>query len=179
MNRKLHRATRDWLRSESSGQSTEAEEALRRVFSRLPSESVPFGFAEQVLERAGLTSVADRRRSLAGLWGLRAALSLCLLSVALFVLVLPGYVPALLGIFNPERLTEVGVGAVMSVFHQLGSGLVVWRALSAAGSIVTSTLSSPQGLAALLAALLLSIGGLRALHQVIFTERSSRYVRSA
>jgi hypothetical protein len=105
--------------------------------------------------------------------------SLCLVLVALFLLILPGYVPALLGIFNPERLTEMVIGAVMGVFHQLGAGLVVWRALSTAGSIVTSMLSSPQYFAALLAALLLIIGALRALHEVIFTERSSRYVRSA
>lgn len=179
MNKKLHQAAQQWLRQEAEGLSMEAEEALQEVFSRLPAEPVPFGFADRVLERAGLSTREAHRRSWAVFWGVRAALVLCLVSVALFALVIPSYIPALLGIFHPGRLTELGVGALVGVFHQLGVGLVFWRTLSTAGSIVTATLSSPQYLASLLLALLLSIGALRALHQVIITERSSRYVRSA
>lgn len=179
MNRNLKNAVRHWLYLESSDRPESAEDALRRVFSRLPAEPVPVGFADRLLARAGLAPVGASTPSWAAFWGLRAALSLCLSLVALFFLAIPSYLPALLGIFNPSRATEMGVSALVGFFHQLGVGLVVWRALSTVGAIVSSTLSSPQYLAALSLAVLLSIGALRALHEVIITERSSRYVGSA
>ena len=179
MNRKLKRATNHWLEQEKSGRSEEAEQALQKVFSRLPAEPVPIGFAERVLQQVGFGPTASAARSWAAFWGVRAAVSLCLILVALFLLIIPSYLPALLGIFNPNRMAEVGISALVGVSHQLGSGLVVWRALSKAGSIATTTLSSPQYLTALVLGLLLSIGALRALHEVIIAERSSRYVRSA
>jgi hypothetical protein len=179
VNRKLNRAVRQWLQLEHAERPESAEEALQDVFSRLPLEPVPAGFADRLLSRAGLGSPVTAGPSWAVFWGLRAAISLCLLLVALFLLVIPSYVPALLGIFNLSRATEMGVSALVGVFHQLGAGLVVWRALSVAGSIVSSTLSSPQDLTALFLAVLLSIGALRALHEVIIAERSTRYVGSA
>jgi len=179
VNRKLNRAVRQWLQLEFGERPESAEKALRDVFSRLPSEPVPAGFADRVLIRAGLESPVNAEHSWAAFWGLRAAVSLCLLLVALFLLVIPSYVPALLGIFNLGRATEMGISALAGLFYQLGVGLVVWRALSAAGSIVSSTLSSPQYLTALFLTVLLSIGALRVLHEVIVAERSTRYVGSA
>ncbi len=178
MNRKLNRAVRQWLQLEHAERPESAEKALQAVFSRLPVEPVPPGFADRLLIRAGLASPVTARHSWAAFWGVRAAVSLCLLLVALFLMVIPSYVPALLGIFNLSRATELGVSALVGVFHQLGAGLVVWKALSAAGSIVSSTLSSPQYLTALFLAVLLSIGALRVLHEVIIAERSTRYVGS-
>jgi len=99
--------------------------------------------------------------------------------MALFLLVIPSYLPALLGIFNLGRATGMGVNALVGLSHQLGEGLVIWRALSAAGAILSSTLSSPQNLTALFLGVLLSLGALRVLHEVIIAERSSRYVGSA
>ena len=115
----------------------------------------------------------------AAVWGVRAVISLCLVMMALFLLVIPSYLPALLGIFNPGRATEVGVNALVGVFHQLGAGLVIWRTLSAAGAILSSILSSPQNLTAIFLAVVLSIAALRILHDVLVAERSSRYVSSA
>lgn len=179
MNLKLNRAVGQWLRWERTESPEKAEGALREVFSSMPLEPVPVGFADRLLSRAGLAPAgAPAAPSWVAFWGLRSALTLCLVMVALFLLVLPSYLPALLGIFNPERATEMLVAALMGVSHQLGSGLVVWRTLSAAGSILSSTLSSPQYLMALGLAALLSIGALRALHKVILFERSSRYVGS-
>jgi len=177
--RNLNHAVRHWLRWERSDRSELAEKALQEVFTRMPLEPVPAGFADRLLVRAGLATPMSRANSWDAFWGLRAAVTLCLVLVALFLLVIPSYLLALLGIFNLNRATEIGVGALVGVFHQLGTGLVVWRALSAAGSIVSTTLSSPQYLTALFLAVLLSIGAMRVLHEVIIAERSSRYVGSA
>lgn len=174
---KLNRAVQQWLQAEQSGHPEAVEKALCKVFFRLPLEPVPTGFADRVLARAGLGAPAPAH-SWVAYWGLRAVVSLCLVLVALFLLVIPSYWPSLLGIFNPSRATEMGVNALVGLFHQLGSGLVIWRALSAAGSILASIVSSPEYLTALLLAVLLSIGAFRALHEVIVAERSSRYVGS-
>jgi len=177
---KLNRAVRQWLNLEHSDHPEQAEEALYRVFARLPLEPVPEGFADRLLVRAGLVATSTTpKHSWAAFWGLRAVVTLCLVLVALFLLVIPNYLPALLGIFNLSRVTEMGVNALVGLFHQLGAGLVVWRTLSAAGSIVSTTLSSPQYLTVLFLAVLLSIGAMRVLHEVIIAERSSRYVGSA
>jgi hypothetical protein len=104
--------------------------------------------------------------------------SLCLVLTALSLWAIPGYLPALLGIFNLASATELGVGALVGVFHQLGLGLVIWRIFSAAGAILSSTLSSPMYLVALFSAVLLSFGAFRVLHEVMVSERSSRYVGS-
>lgn len=179
MIRRLNRAVRQWLQTEQSSPSEMAERALERVFSRLPPEPVPAGFADRVMARAGFAVAAPPRHSWAAVWGLRAIVSLCFVLVALFLLVIPSYLPALLGIFNLSRATEMGVSGLVGLFHQLGSGLIVWRALSAAGAILSSTLSSPQYLTTLFLAALVSMGALRVLHEVIIAERSSRYVGSA
>lgn len=178
MTGKLNRAVQEWLRQERSGNTERAERALRGVFTRLPVQPVPEGFADRLLARAGLAPAPMSEPSWVGSWGLRAVMSISLALMALFLLVIPTYLPALLGIVNFGRATELGVNALVSIFHQLGAGLVIWRALSAAGSILMSSLSSPAYLMALLFALLLSIGALRALHEVIVAERSSRYVAS-
>lgn len=176
---KLHHTVRQWLRWENADDPRRAERALREVFASLPPESVPAGFADRLMLRAGMVPASvPAAPSWMAFWGLRAVVSLCLVLVTLFLLVIPSYLPSLLGILNPNRATEIGVGALMSISHQLGSGLVIWRALSAAGSILSSNLSSPQYLLALGLAALLSIAALRVLHQVIATERSSRYVGS-
>jgi len=175
--RKLKRAVRNWLLLERESRHQQSDRALQGVFLHLPPESVPYGFADRLMARAGLAPVPQQ--SMAAIWGLRAAVSCCLVLMALFLLVIPSYLPALLGIFNFARATELGVNAVVGVTHQLGLGLVIWRTLSAAGAILSSTLSSPPYLAALFLGVLLSIGALRLLHEVIIAERSTRYASSA
>lgn len=179
MTGKLKNSVEHWLREERRGSTGRAENALLEVFSRLPKEPVPDGFAERILIRAGIALPVVAERSWAAFWGVRAAISTCLVLIALFLVVIPGYIPALLGIFNLSRITEMGVAALVSVSHQLGVGLIVWRALSSAGGILSATLSSPQNLMVLMLGMLLSIGALRLLHDVLHAERSSRYVSSA
>ena len=178
MNRKLDRATRNWLHLEQEGLDQQADEALVGVFSRLPLESIPAGFADRIMARAGLTPVPTLDHTWTATWGLRLVVSLCLALTALSLWVIPGYLPALLGIFNLASATELGVAALVGVFHQLGSGLVIWRAFSAAGSILSSAVSSPMYLMALFSAVLLSFGAFRVLHEIVVSERSSRYVGS-
>ena len=179
MTRKLNHAVRHWLQLERAGQPEKAENALQQVFYGLPEEAVPAGFADRVLTRAGLMAPALSEHSWAAYWGIRAAISICLVLMALFLLVIPSYLPALLGIFNLSRAAEVGIGALVGVFYQLGAGLVIWRAFSAAGAILSSILSSPQSLTVIFLAVVLSMAALRVLHDVLVAERSSRYVGSA
>ena len=178
MNRKLNRATRHWLHLEQKGLDDQADEALVGVFSRLPLEPIPDGFADRIMVRAGLAPMPTLGPAWMETWGLRLVVSLCLVLTALSLWLIPGYLPALLGIFNLASATELGVSALVGVSHQLGSGLVVWRTFSAAGSILSSAMSSPMYLMALFSAVLLSFGAFRALHEVVVSERSSRYVGS-
>lgn len=178
MTSRINHAIRQWLASERDGDSDRADRALGQVFALLPLESVPSGFAEQVLARAGMSPVGMMVRRGTLSWGLRAAISLCLISVALFLMIIPGYLPALLGIFHLGRLADVAIGAFVGVVQQLGVGLVIWRTLSAAGSIVSSVMTSPPYLAALALGALMSLGALRILHEVMISERSSQYVGS-
>lgn len=178
MNRRLDRAARHWLHLEQKGLDQQADEALVGVFARLPLESVPDGFADLVMARAGLVPLSALGPAWTASWGLRLLVSLCLMLTALSLWVIPGYLPALLGIFNLASATELGVGALVGVFHQLGLGLVIWRIFSAAGAILSSTLSSPMYLMALFSAVLLSFGAFRVLHQIVVSDRSFRYVGS-
>ncbi len=176
MNRKLNRALDSWLQLEQKGLNQQADEALAGLFARLPLEPIPVGFADRLMARAGLEPVAAAEVGWIASWGLRLVVSVCLALTAISLWLIPGYFPALLGLFNPATATELAVGALVGVFHQLGSGLVVWRIFSTAGTILSSTLSSPIYLMALFSAVLLSFGAFRLLHEIVFSERSSRYV---
>ncbi len=179
MNRRIKHAVDRWLRMEREGRSERADRALQKVFSLMPVEPIPEGFTDRLLARTGLAPLPAPGHTWTPAWGQRAVVSLCLTLVALSFLIIPSYLPSLLGIFNLGQATELGVEAVVALCQQLGVGLVIWRALSAAGSILTSALSSPPSLALLFLSLLVSLGALRILHEFILTERSSRYVGSA
>lgn len=178
MKTRLEKAVHDWLHLEGQGADRQADEALQTVFSRLPEGPLPVGFADRVMARAGLMPASSVTPGWSASWVLRFVVSLCLALAATSVWMLPGYMPAALGIFNLASATEVGVGALAGVLHQLGSGLVVWRVFSSAGSILSSTLSSPGYLLALLLAALFSLAAFRVLHEIVVSERSSRYVGS-
>jgi len=179
VNRKLNRTLHHWLQLERAGDDAEAERALGTAFALLPEEAVPAGFADRVLMLAGLPPMPAAGLSQTAVWCLRAVIGLCLVVTALFLLVIPSYLPAMLGIFHLSRLTGFVIDAFVGVVEQLGIGLVIWRAASTVGSILSSVLSSPPYLAALALGALLSVAALRALHEVVVSERSSRYVGSA
>jgi hypothetical protein len=177
--RALHRAVERWLQVELGGPDSESERALVEVFARLPGPILPQGFADTVLVRAGLIPARSPEPSWATIWGLRAALSLCLALGALSLLMLPSVLPAVLGIVNPGKLAEFGLAAVVGGIQRLGVGLVVWRGFSSVGEVLSSVVSTPRVLAALGGSALLSIGAFRVLQGLILYERSSHYVSSA
>ena len=179
VNRKLNRTLRHWLELERKGSETEAEQALGAAFSLLPEEVVPAGFADRVLARTGLIPVPVVGLSRPAVWSLRAVTGLCMVVTAMFLLVIPSYLPAMMGIFHLSRFTGFAIDALVGLVERLGIGLVIWQAISTVGSILSTVLSSPPYLAALAFGALLSIVALRALHEVIDSERSSRYVGSA
>jgi hypothetical protein len=178
VDRKLNRALNSWLKLEQKGLNQQADEALVGLFARLPLEPIPAGFADRLMARAGFEPVATSGVGWTANLGIRMVVSLCLALMALSLWLIPGYLPALLGLFNLATLTELAVGALVGVFHQLGFGLVIWRIFSTAGTIVSSTLSSPIYLMALFSAVLMSFGAFRLLHEIVVSERSSRYVSS-
>ena len=178
MSKLLEQAIREWLRKERQGEDAQADRALAGVFSCLPAEPIPGGFVDQVMARLAWQPAVSPAPVRSFSWGSRAVLALSMVLTALFLLVVPSYIPALLGVFNLSRLTEIGIGFTADVSYQLGSGLVVWRVLTEAGEILAATLVSPSFLLMLTAALLLCLGAFSALHQVVLSERSSRYVGS-
>lgn len=178
MKRQLHRAVDDWLRQEGEGRGEQAERSLTGVFAHLPVESIPVGFGERVLARAGLVPSGIPTQPWAAVWTFRAALSLSMILGALFLVFLPSCLPSLLGIVHPGRVAEIGVTALIGVLERLGVGLVIWRALTSVGAILSSALSSPPFMTALALGILLSIGAFRFLSDLVVSERSSHYVSS-
>lgn len=178
MREKLQKRVRGWLAAER--QSAEAaDSALREVFLGLPAEPVPFGFADQVLARAGISATTSDRRSSAWIWFWRSALTVSLLLGALSIVVLPSTLLSLLAIINPGRLVDFGVGMGVDLVQRLGIGLVFWRVMAMIGSALSSAITSPQVLTVLVLSMLMSAVGLRVFHGLLVSERSSHYVGAA
>lgn len=179
MRQYLHLAVSEWLRHENEDRDWQAEESLRGVFAHLPEEPLPAGFAERILARAGLAPIAAPAQPWAAVWTLRATLSLSLALGALFLMLLPGYLPSLLGIVHPGRVAEIGVTALVGFIERLSFGLVFWRILSDVGAVLASAVSSPAFMAAAALSIVLSVSAFRLLHGLVVSERSSYYVGSA
>ena len=176
MNRKLRNAVFTWLRLQREGDDSRAEGALRSVFSLLPPESVPAGFSSRVLAQLGIAVAPAPQPAWRPNWVLRWVLCSCLLLGTWLTWFLPEVLPSVLALANPSWLIEFGMGAVVAITRRLTEGLIVWRVLADVSSRLTSILASPQYLAVLSSAALLSILAFRTLHGFIASERSSRYV---
>lgn len=179
MKQHLHGAVREWLRHENQGRNRQAEVSLRGVFSHLPVEPLPVGFAERVLARAGIVPMPAAAQPWAAVWTLRATLSLSLALGALFLMLLPSYLPSLLGIVHPGRIAEIGVTVLVGFIERLSFGLVFWRILNDVGAVLASALSSPAFMAAAVLSVALSVSAFRLLHGLVVSERSSYHVGSA
>ncbi len=130
----LHDAVSRWLLEEGAGDDREAEAALVRVFSALPTPEPPVGFADAVVHRAGVLVPAP----------------------------LPSWAPRLARGMAAAALVLVGLAAVFLplVLYVLGSTLtlgqgVEWAAagLLAVCRAVIEALSFWDGLAGALATL--------------------------
>lgn len=178
MKRRLKNAVNHWLDAERRDADGDAEKALSAVFSALPLPSLPAEFAESVLIRVGLAPAAVTAHPARLVWAWRATVALCLSLATVSVVLLPSYLPSLIGLMHPGRVVDLGLGALLALIQRFGTGLVFWRALSTVGNAISSVLSSPPYMLALGVVLLTSFGAFRLLNSLILSERSAFHVRS-
>lgn len=177
--RALERALTRWLALERAGRGAAAEEALARVFSRLPLPAVPAGFADRVLARAARTLPVLARRPAQLALPARLAVAVCLALAGTSVLLLVPGALALAGeLAGLLRPLELALGLLTGLAQRVGEGLAAWRALSEVGRLLSEIVASPPVLAALTAGLVASVGAFRLLQKMILPERSSRYAAS-
>ena len=170
--RKLHRAVRRWLRAEDAA-ADGAGTALRGVFRALPAPPLGDGFTARVMLAAGL---APRRAAAPLAW--RLALGGALVLSAAATSVAPAIAWGVLRRISPADVLQLGATAVVETCQRLAEGLAVWHAASSIGTTLAEALSAPPILAALLAASLLSAGGLRLLHGLLAMDRRSDNARA-
>lgn len=173
MNRRLHRAVNRWLQAES-GADAPSEEALRGVFQALPATRLPDGFADRVMLGAGLS--APRRVSFPLAW--RTALVAALLVAGVAAATMPRFALGLLRQITAGDVLRLVAGAVVETCQRLAEGLAVWQTANSVGGTFADLLTSPPILTALLAAMLLSAGGLRMLHGLLAIDRRSENARA-
>ena len=178
MKRKLRKAINNWLRYQSQGHDSQAEKALIEAFSHLPAETLPAGFASQILAQLGLRADVSAEPMWRPNWVFRMVLSLCLFLGAWIVWILPEILPSILTLASPARLADFGLAAMIGTVQRYAEGLVVWRVLADISATVTAILTSARALAMLASGALMSILAFRTLHGFITSERSSRYVSS-
>jgi hypothetical protein len=169
---RLHLAVRRWLRIESAD-GAGSDRALRRVFRALPAPPLGAGFADRVMLAAGL---APRRATAPLAW--RLALGGALTLAAAAAAVAPTIAFGLLRRVSPGDLLQLAASAVVETCQRLGEGLAVWQTVNSIGEIFAEVLSTPPILTALLAASLLSAGGLRLLHGLLAIDRRSDNARA-
>ncbi len=176
MNHRLKKAVFSWLRLQSEGRDDQAEAALQKAFSLMPVESVPAGFSSRVLAQLGIRVTPVPEPIWRPNWVLRWVLCSCLLLGSWITWILPEIFPSILALANPMKIADVGVGTMVAALQRLGEGLVVWRVLADMSTKLTLALTSPQSIAVLAMGALMSTLAFRALHGLIASERSSRYV---
>lgn len=165
MSRRLHRAVDRWLRAERAGGEL-SERRLRRVFQALPAPRLPAGFADRVLLAAGLT---PRRAALPLAWRLAAVAALAIAAAA--TATVPGFALGLLRQITPGDVLRFAATVVVETCQRLAEGLAVWQTVDSIGETFAAVLSTPSILAVLMAATLLSAGGLRMLHGLLAIDR--------
>ena len=178
MKRKLRTAFNNWLRYQREGYDLQAEEALAEAFSHLPAETLPAGFASQILAQMGLRAFPSAEPMWRPNWIFRLVLSSCLFLGAWLVWILPEILPSILALASPGRIAEFGLAAMVGTVQRYAEGLVVWGVLADIADTVTVALTSTRALALLASGALMSILAFRTLHGFITSERSSRYVNS-
>ena len=172
MKRRIHNAVDRWLRAERDAPEG-SDKALRRVFEALPVPSLPADFTERVMLGAGLT--APRRVAPIG-W--RIALVAALTVAAAATATVPSVALGVWSRISAGAVLRFAAGAVVETCQRLAEGLAVWQTVSSIGETFADVLSSPPILAFLLAATLLSAGGLRMLHGLLAIDRRSENARA-
>ena len=173
MSRNLHRAVNRWLTAERDG-AEGSERALRRVFAALPAPSLPAGFTDAVMARAGLA--VPVRAATPMVW--RLALAAALAAAAVAAATVPPVAYGLLSRITAGDVLRFAAGTVVEACQRLAEGLAVWQAFGSIGETFAGALSAPPILIALLAATLLSAGGFRMLHGLLAIDRRRENARA-
>ena len=166
-----------WLAAERDDRSGEAEAALLELFEALPPLAPPAGFADRVMERAGLRDAGAVHEGLFAHRWTRLVLAGCLLAMATSVLWLPQTLLALAGLWSfsfgdlveawARGLAEAGIW--LAAAFRLGGGLF------SLGETLTRSLATPQAAAVVGGCLLVSTLAFRFLRDLI-QERSWSHV---
>lgn len=169
-----HDALTRWLAAERDDRSGEAEAALLELFEALPQLAPPAGFADRVMERAGLQDRAVRHGFFAQRWT-RLALAGCLFAMALSVLWLPQTLLVLAGTWSVGGLVDAGVRVLAGAGVWLAAAVRFGGWLFSLGSALSRPLATPQVAAIVGGCLLVSTLAFRFLRDLI-QERSWTYV---
>lgn len=168
-----HDALTRWLAAERDDRSDEAEAALLELFEALPALAPPAGFADRVMERAGLHG-AVRQGLFAQRWT-RLVLAGCLLAMALSVLWLPQTLLALFGTWSFGDLVDAGVRVLAGAGVWLAAAVRLGGRLYSLGEALSRPLATPQVAAVVGGCLLVSTFAFRSLRDLI-QERSWTHV---
>ena len=172
MSRRLHQAVNRWLRAERDA-TDDSDAGLRPVFQALPAPRLPDGFTERVMLGAGL---APPRRATAPLtW--RIAVGGALVLSAAAAATAPRIALGVMSWISPGDVFRFVAAAVVETCQRLAEGLTVWQTVNSIVETFGDVLSAPSVLTALLAATLLSAGGLRMLHGLLAIDRRSENAR--
>lgn len=161
-----------WLRTERDSLES-SERDLRRLFAALPAPPLPAGFADRVMLAAGL---AATRPAVAPGW--RVALGAALTAAAAAATMVPTVVLGLWRQISTGDLLRFAAGVVVETCQRLAEGLALWQTLGSIGETFSAVLSSPPILMTMLAATLLSAGGLRMLHGLLAVDGRPENVRA-
>jgi len=177
---RLRKRLQVWLESEAASaefvreasREEKAEQALRRVFSRIPRHRPSKGFSDRVLARAGVAFSGSSRPNWLPLPLFRAFVACCLVLAGTALVWLPA---ALLAVI--PKLSWTGWGARITegltwLSQMVVDSLVVVEALWGVGSTVMDIISFPTFGVVSVVGLLISAAAMRALHDLIVPTRS-------
>ena len=169
---RLRTAVRRWLAAEAHDGAA-AERALGEVFRRLPVV-LPPGFAERVLQRAGLVP-APAPRDLFAARAARLAIGAALLLAGCAAITLPPVAAVCLRLLSPAALVDGAAGALSAGGQWLARAFSLLDVCADLGRVAGDLAGTPSVAAALLAATLVAASALRVLEQLITSEGSTRY----
>jgi hypothetical protein len=171
----LHR----WLAAERDGCDGDAEAALFALVEALPPLAPPAGFADRVLARAALASMAApvpvRRNVLASPW-LRALVALSLLVTGLALPWLSGILQSLASrtsiLWSPGDVVRLGTGALIAISQGVAAALALWDWLLGIGRALAAPFATPAMALVTIVCLLVSLVAFHFLRNLISRDRS-------
>lgn len=168
MKRKAIKDIERWLEAEARGETGEADEAFRAVFSTLPRLEPRAGFAERVTY--ALRPQPAARLAWLGWWPKAAMLGSMVL-----VAVMVGLLPSLgwIGVRIPpaEAVVDAAWRGTAWLAGWFATGLEVWSFMIRIGNAIGVAMTTPQIGAALLGTALLGAAAFYELNRLLALER--------